>query len=167
MEPQCFEFDSERWWNYSFLTLTYISVEFIDFFEWITDDRSIGLIDRYCYPQWQLHMERITPLRKSIQHFQLSSSSTGGPHPRWVLFISPMLLVADLADTSLKHRWKPGTLVLTLEYSVRAIQWMSIWQDLEVFQVSLHPCDLDERVLKAGCVLMKWQTSLHTCLLYL
>ena len=44
---------------------------------------------------------------------------------------------------NLKNDWNPGKWVLIWEYSVRAIQWIPIWQGLDGFQKSLHPCVLD------------------------
>ena len=66
-----------------------------------------------------------------------------------------MLLVAILAFTKcspkkLKNDWNPGIWVLIWEYLVRAIQWIPIWQGLNIFQKSLCPWALYEISLSIG-----------------
>ena len=67
-----------------------------------------------------------------------------------------MLLVADLAKMIqkelLKNDWNPVKWVVIWEYSVRAIQWIPLWQGLDGLQKSLHPCDFDESSLSIGRV---------------
>ena len=44
----------------------------------------------------------------------------------------------------MQNDWNPGIWVLIWECPTRAIHWIPIWQGLDVFQKSLHPCALDE-----------------------
>ena len=63
-----------------------------------------------------------------------------------------MMLVANFCQYKMmqkcrKNYCNPGILVLIWEYSVRAIQWIPTWKGLHGFQMSLHPCALNESSL--------------------
>ena len=67
-----------------------------------------------------------------------SITPTGSAH--WSNRLTRMLLVANLANTKwykkMKNAWDPGPGIwgLIWEDSVRAIQWIPIWQGLDGFQ---------------------------------
>ena len=78
-----------------------------------------------------------------------------------------MLLLANLFNTKWckspkKNDWNPGTWVLNWEYLTRAIQWVPIWQSLDGFQKSLHPCASDKRSLRIWRVnTFTWALKCH------
>ena len=60
----------------------------------------------------------------------------------------------------LKTDWNPGIWILIWEYSVRAIQWIPMWQGSNGFQTFLRPCALDESSLSIGRV-NQFISSMH------
>ena len=90
---------------------------------------------------------KIRGTTKALSHFQVMTGQVSF-HAQVCASngLTLMLLLSSLANIKwCKHAENdrnPGTWVLIREYSVGAIQWIPIWQGLD-----LHPCALDESSL--------------------
>ena len=77
-----------------------------------------------------------------------------------------MLLVANFAITKWSKKpendWNPSKWVFIWECSVRAIQWIPAWQDLDGFQKTFRPCALDKNSLSFGRVNLRTH-GVYTC----